>query len=396
MTTTNAGRIATQSKRGTRVISATCTVFVAIAAAALSACGSESSEAAAPAAPALGGTSTSAPLGGGQAVYESRVEGANTFTCATCHALREPSGDGLRRPGHPIGDATRRASYKNGMLPRMLDAVNSCLTEWMNADAWTETDPRYTALHAWLDGQAAGVAQGAAPLVKIERVAPPAMLTGGDAARGLATFNGSCAVCHGANALGTQKAPQVSGLGLEAGYVATRVRTSGRSDSKVYPGLTGGVMPFWGADRLSDAELVDIVAFLGKKETSIPAPTGGGTNDATTRTCAKTHSRVGQTAVLQKRFHGVEGKAHVIDDCTIEITDFAFDGGGIDVRVFGGLAGNFARGFAMGNDLRRAAGYANAKVRVNLPASRTLDDLDGVSIWCVPAGADFGSGSFAP
>lgn len=361
--------------------------------AALTACSSETGDAAAPKEVPVTAANVAA-LGGGKAVYESRVEGGNTFTCSTCHALAEPTADKLRRPGHPIGDATKRPSYKNGKVPRMLDAVNSCLTEWMNADAWQENDARWTALYGWLDDQAGA---GPAPVVEIKRVDPPAMasLFGGDPERGLATFNGSCAVCHGANAEGTQKAPKVSGLGLDAGYVATRVRTSGRSDSKVYPGLTGGVMPFWGADRLSDAELVDIVAFLGKKDVSVPTPTGGGTNDGTTRTCAKTHARVGQTAVLQKRFHGVEGKARVVDDCTIEISEFSFDGGGIDVRVFGGLGGNFQRGFAMGNDLRRSGGYSGATIRVNLPADRTLADLDGVSIWCVPAGADFGSGTFA-
>jgi hypothetical protein len=47
------------------------------------------------------GSSTVAPTGGGQTVYESRVTGANTFKCATCHALAEPTSDGLRRPGTP-------------------------------------------------------------------------------------------------------------------------------------------------------------------------------------------------------------------------------------------------------------------------------------------------------
>jgi mono/diheme cytochrome c family protein len=371
-----------------RIFTTAFAALVVVLGIAASAC---SSEPGAPAAPGSGGSAIASPLAGGQAVYENRVEGANTFTCSTCHALREPTDDGLRRPGHPIGDATRRPNYKNGQVPRMLDAVNSCLTEWMNADAWTESDPRYTALHRWLDEQAGS---GAAPALKIQRVDPPAVLTGGDAERGLATFNGACAVCHGANAEGTQKAPKVSGLGLGAGYVATRVRTSGRSNSKVYPGLTGGVMPFWGADRLSDAELVDIVAFLGRKDTSIPGPTTGGTNDSTRRVCGTTHARVGQTAVLQKRFHGVEGKARIVDDCTIEITEFAFDGGGIDVRVYGGKGGDYARGFAMGDDLRKPGGYSGATIRVSLPTTRTLDDLDGVSIWCVPAGADFGSGPF--
>ena len=37
----------------------------------------------------------------GQALYESPHEDGNTFSCATCHALTEPSADGLTRPGHP-------------------------------------------------------------------------------------------------------------------------------------------------------------------------------------------------------------------------------------------------------------------------------------------------------
>jgi cytochrome c len=351
-----------------------------------------------PAEPVLAGvgSATLAPTGGGKAVYENRVTGANTFKCATCHALAEPANDGLRRPGHPIGDATRRPSYKNGKVPRMIDAVNSCLTEWMNAEPWTESDARYTALHAWLDDTATelGAAPSRnAPALQIQRVDPPLMVSGGDAARGQATFNGSCIVCHGANGEGTERAPNVRGLGLDPGYIATRVRTSGRSDSKVYPGLTGGVMPFWGADRLSDNELIDIVAYLEKKDATKPPPAApGGTFDMTNRTCGKTHARVGQTAVLERHIHGTSGKATILDDCTVEITEFAFDGGGIDVRVYGGIQRDFQRGFAMGNDLRKAGGYQNATLRVSLPVGRTLNDLDGIAIWCVPAGANFADG----
>jgi len=341
------------------------------------------------------GTSTIAPTGSGQSVYEERVTGANTFRCATCHALTEPTSDGLRRPGHPIGDATRRPSYKNGKVPRLIDAVNSCLTEWMNAEAWTDSDPRFTALSGWLEETA--VKHGApavAPELKIQRVDPPSTLTGGDAARGNATFNGSCVVCHGQNGDGTERAPNVRGLGLEPSYIAERVRRSGRADSKVYPGLTGGVMPFWGADRLSEMELLDIVAFLAKKDVTAPPPAApGGTFDLTTRSCAKTHARVGQTAVLERHIHSTSGKAKIIDDCTVEISEFSYDGGGIFVQVYGAINRDFQRGFAMTSpDLRKPGGYSNALLRVNLPADRTLNDLDSIAVWCVPAGANFADG----
>jgi hypothetical protein len=31
---------------------------------------------------------------------------------------------------------------------------------------------------------------------------------------------------------------------------------------------------------------------------------------------------------------------------------------------------------------------------LTLPEGRTLDELDGISIWCVAVGVDFGSGRF--
>ena len=40
----------------------------------------------------------------------------------TCHALEEPADD-FRRPGHPIGNAANRPSYKNGQLTDIIDAI---------------------------------------------------------------------------------------------------------------------------------------------------------------------------------------------------------------------------------------------------------------------------------
>jgi len=119
------------------------------------------------------------------------------------------------------------------------------------------------------------------------------------------------------------------------------------------------------------------------------APDGG---DALLRECAAGHEKVGQTATLETKFHGVSGIATILDDCTIQIDGFDFDGGGINVQLYGGLAGDYARGFSMSGDLRRETPYVNEVLTVQLPEGLTLDDLDGISVWCVPAGADFGSG----
>jgi len=40
---------------------------------------------------------------------------------------------------------------------------------------------------------------------------------------------------------------------------------------------------------------------------------------------------------------GVSGIATILDDCTIQINGFDFDGSGINVQLYGGLAGDYAR-----------------------------------------------------
>ncbi len=355
----------------------------------------------------------------GARLYETPVEDGNTFACANCHAIDED--DGPRRAGHPLGGATRRDSYKNGQLDSFDDAVNSCLTEWMNADAWTDDDPRMAALRTFIDSES-----GSEDDIEYEVVEPPAVLAGGDVAAGRALFNDSCVVCHGEDGVGTERAIPVSTGMLEPGYIARRVRTSGRLQSDVYSGLTGGVMPFWAADRLSEDELLDIVAYLSRDYTP-PDPDDpddpddpvdpddpddpndpddpvdpddpDDPDDPPPSGCGDDHPKVGQTAELQELFHDVGGIAEIVDNCTIEIREFDFDGQGIDVQIYGGVAEgggpvDYDNGFSMSDNLVRPMPYNAETVRFTLPEGMTLDDVDGVSVWCVPIGADFGSGTF--
>jgi len=340
-----------------------------------------------------GGTGEPASMSEGEEIYRSEVDDGNTFTCATCHALREPADDGLRRVAHPLFDAAHRPTYKNGALTEMREAVNSCLTEWMNAEPWEEQDPRWLALEQFLDSQAP---EGAVSPLRFEVVPPPfgELLEGGDAAAGRVLFDASCSSCHGEGGVGTQQAPPVGDRGLDPAYVAERVRTSGRPDSPVYEGLTGGIMPFWAEDRLSDDELRDLVAWLSRGGPADPPSDPPDVPPGDPSGCGASHPLVGATAVLEENFHDVGGIAEVIDDCTIEIRDFTFDGTGVDVRLYGGLGGNYEDGFPMGDDLLRAGGWHGETLTFTLPEGRTLDELNGVSVWCVPVGVDFGSGTF--
>ncbi len=353
------------------------------------------------------------PSSEGERIYREPVADGNTWACATCHALSEPAED-FRRPAHPIGDAAARPSFKNGQVAELREAVNSCLVEWMNAEPWSADDQRWLELEKFLRAQA----PAEAPALSFAIVPPPGDLSGGDRTRGRATFDGACAVCHGDGGIGTNLAPAVAGFALQPKYVAERVRLSGRAMSSVYDGLSGGIMPFWAADRLSDGELRDLVAFLAEggiaeggetsSETSSATDAGddtegGGTSSpgessegGTAHNCPITHDKVGWVAELTEQFHGVGGIAEIVDDCTVVVHGFTYDGAGIDVRLYGGVGGDYDGGYPMTDNLLVPGGYDGVELEAVLPDDKTLDDLDGVSVWCVDVGIDFGSGSFAP
>lgn len=367
----------------------------------------------------------------GRDVYEKPLSDGNTFSCKTCHALSEPSADGLRRPGHPIGDATRRTHWKQGKAASFLAAVNSCVTEWMVAPAWSENEPRFVALGNFLESQAPATA---APDLNYAIVAPPSDLSAGNAGRGQALFNSSCVVCHGTDGSGTERGPKVSGSMRTPDYVASRIRQSGSLTSSVYPGLTGGVMPFWASDRLSDAEVSDLVAFVTHPGSSVGGSGGaasggssgmggapgagmGGTSTGEGGTsagqanggspaggsagapsgCGTTSPRIGWTADLgiNTGEGQVRGFVTAIDDCTLELRGFSYDGNGIDVRVYGTETTAFKPGFNIGPNIVNKV-FTNETLRVTLPPDKKLTDFEWVGIWCVAVGANFGSGQLLP
>lgn len=329
----------------------------------------------------------------GEMLYVEPYADGNSFACGTCHSLEEPSADGVRRPGHSIGDAFKRPSFKNGKVTSLLEAVNTCRQEWMGAPPFESDDPRWARLQEFLASKAG--TKPAAPL-HFDIGTPPTYLDGGDKDRGGALFDRSCAVCHGAGARGTVRAPSLAGKRLNGALIASRIRTGGSTESKVYPGLSGGRMPFWATDRVSNAELRDLVAFVLNNDPA-EEPTAAPTSDQPLRKCAATHPMVGREATLKGRAHGVAGKAKILDDCTIQLSSFEFDGAGVDVRFYAGLGGKYAQGFSLSaRDLRRPIPYAKETVFAQLPEDRSLDEMDGLSVWCVPVGVSFGEGSFSP
>ena len=113
-----------------------------------------------------------------------------------------------------------------------------------------------------------------------------------------------------------------------------------------------------------------------------------------TASCSPTaNAKVGKTASLSTRSHLVSGQAKIIDSCTIEITNFNYDGLGLSkVFVYGGLAGNYRAGFPIGPNLKGTV-FTGQTLRVTLNAG-DIDKLDGISIWCADANANFGDATF--
>ena len=331
----------------------------------------------------------------GSAIFTKPLSSASTYSCASCHAISETDGfasDGFRRPGHPLKNASKRAGFKNGQFDSFIDAVNTCVTEWMNTTALKESDSEWINLRNWLEDQNT---EDEVEPVEIQ-IVEPANALAGDAEIGRDLFNARCIVCHGFDGEGTQLAPKITGFNLAPEYVANRTRTSGLANSTTYSGLSGGIMPFWGANRLSDGELAHIVSFvssgaesgvmMGNNDPQLDSDTG----------CTSTSPKIGQTATLSTLFHQVRGTATIIDDCTIDLSNFSFDGGGIDVRIYVGNNGQFleaAGGFAISEDLVGIA-YNDNSLRLTLPAGRSLDDFNSISVWCVAVGVSFGTGFF--
>lgn len=113
--------------------------------------------------------------------------------------------------------------------------------------------------------------------------------------------------------------------------------------------------------------------------------------------CSSTHEKIGYSGSFSTLAHNVSGLATIIDDCTIEVTEFTYDGGGPEVFFYGAIDHQYAgqNAFALGEKLTGTV-YNNGKVTLQLPQGTNLDDLTGLSVWCVDFDANFGQMKFTP
>lgn len=108
-----------------------------------------------------------------------------------------------------------------------------------------------------------------------------------------------------------------------------------------------------------------------------------------------THPLVGSSAEFSTIAHDVSGTMTVLDDRTIEISNFNYDGGGVAVFFYNGVDGNFFQpNSGPVGPMLNGRRFTNETFTITLPSNLTLDDFNSLSVWCVPFNADFGSATF--
>jgi len=108
--------------------------------------------------------------------------------------------------------------------------------------------------------------------------------------------------------------------------------------------------------------------------------------------CGDDDPRVGQSGEFNNHVHGIAGTARIVDNCTIVVDDFYYDGIGIDVRFIGVVDGDFMNGTILTDDIRRVGGYKGETFTITLPEGVTLDDVPVLSVNCVGSCVNFSFG----
>jgi thiosulfate dehydrogenase len=191
----------------------------------------------------------------------------NAFSCADCHQTSAEASDRIM-PGASMVGVAARERWWGGQTLSLLDAVDTCLVYFMRAEPLARDSDESRALHEYLLSLTpADAASDIVPMTVVENVVAVPL---GDAARGEEIYERTCQHCHGEVHTAEGKIfardvvlPEIADdydqifPGVPHGLVVTEVVRHGR-----FFGV-GGTMPFFTSERLSDAQLGDLLAFLG-------------------------------------------------------------------------------------------------------------------------------------
>ena len=88
------------------------------------------------------------------------------------------------------------------------------------------------------------------------------------------------------------------------------------------------------------------------------------------------------------------GEAVIVDEDTIEIRDFSYDGGGINARIYLLADGErFHRDLELTGNLVGEV-FDGDVLEITIPESAPFDSWNLITLWCVPAAVSFGDGVF--
>lgn len=194
----------------------------------------------------------------------------NSYTCATCHEAGAADPSRIRTGASLVG-VTQRSSYWGGQELDLLRAINACSYYFMlRTTPFTAEDEEAKALYAYLDS----ISQGAegADAQPFSVVVTIADLPAGDSKRGQDLYGRACAYCHGPIHTGKgrliPRSPILPEQTLEqhplGEYTADEQRLV--FVEKVRHGgfvTYSGEMPPFSTEKLSDADLADILQYLG-------------------------------------------------------------------------------------------------------------------------------------
>jgi thiosulfate dehydrogenase len=190
--------------------------------------------------------------------------GSNQFRCSTCHAT---TADEPRQfSGYTLYDVVARPNFWGGNETNLFDSINQCVTNFMRGTALLPTDESARALHVYLESISPDASSPALPLTIVKDIVD---VPSGDPALGKQVYDRACRTCHGAPHTGAGRIESQASLVPDDSLKAhgTDPKTGARPVviEKVRHGKffsVGGNMPLYALERLSDAELGQVLGYL--------------------------------------------------------------------------------------------------------------------------------------
>lgn len=200
----------------------------------------------------------------GRVLFNDPSMGKNGISCAGCHAIVEDEaaqGDGLIRAGHTLFGVAQRPHWRGDTrrtaLPTLARAIDVCVQLFQGGSGLAPEQGRELEQYlATLSGKTRPGPLQIQPALEANLDYERDKYLGGDADRGRTAFYRACSSCHprGGKGLG----PALYGKSRTEIALRTREGNGLLRGSRE----AGAWMPFYGKDRLTDAEVADIAAFV--------------------------------------------------------------------------------------------------------------------------------------